>query len=94
MPKDVGCKIGHALGGIVDIMIPENGNKEGQYMRLKVMIHIAKPLSRGKLIKLGLETTCVEIKYGNLHYVYYYYGMLGHYYKPCEYERRIYDLAI
>ncbi|KAK6775507.1 hypothetical protein RDI58_026508 [Solanum bulbocastanum] len=53
--KDVGCKIGNALGGTCDVVIPENGSKEGQYMRLKVMMNITKPLPRGKLIKLGLE---------------------------------------
>ncbi|KAH0635700.1 hypothetical protein KY289_035631 [Solanum tuberosum] len=27
--EDVGCKIGQALEGIVDVVIPGNGNKEG-----------------------------------------------------------------
>ncbi|OIT34714.1 hypothetical protein A4A49_51450 [Nicotiana attenuata] len=60
MSLDVRHKIGHALGSTVDIVIPENGSKEGRYMRLKVWMDITKPLPRGKLIKLGLETTWVE----------------------------------
>lgn len=61
MSKDVGRKIGHALGGTCDVVIPENGSKEGQYMRLNAMMNITKPLPKGKLIKLGLEHTWVEL---------------------------------
>lgn len=50
-----GCKIGNTLGGICDVVIPENGSKDGWYMRLKVMMNTTKQLPRGKLIKLGLE---------------------------------------
>lgn len=71
MSKDVGRKIGNALGGSCDVVIPENGSKEGRYLRLKVMLNITKPLPRGKLIKLGLEQTWVELRYENLPYVCY-----------------------
>ncbi|KAH0633124.1 hypothetical protein KY284_035910 [Solanum tuberosum] len=47
MSMDVGRKIGNALGGIVDIVIPENGSKEGQYIRPKARMNITKPLPRG-----------------------------------------------
>lgn len=83
LSKDVGRKIGHALGGILDIRIPENGSKEGQYMRLKVKINITKPLLRGKWIKLGSETIWVELKYENLPYICYYCGVLRHNDKTC-----------
>ncbi|WMV59000.1 hypothetical protein MTR67_052385 [Solanum verrucosum] len=46
--EDVRCKIGQALGGTVDVVIPGNGNKKGRYMRLKVMMNISKPLPRGE----------------------------------------------
>ncbi|XP_019225859.1 PREDICTED: uncharacterized protein LOC109207408 [Nicotiana attenuata] len=83
MSKDVGRKIGHALGGTVDIVIPENGSKERRYMRTKVTVNINRPLPRRKLIKLGLETNWVEIRYENLPYVCYYCGMLGHNDRTC-----------
>ncbi|KAL3352286.1 hypothetical protein AABB24_020369 [Solanum stoloniferum] len=76
--EDVRCKIGQALGGTVDVVIPGNGNKKGRYMRLKVMMNISKPLPRGKLIKLGGDTTWVELRYENLPYVCFYCGILGH----------------
>lgn len=60
---DVGRKIGHALGGAVDIVIPKNGSREGTRMRLEVMMNIKKLILRGKLITLGLETVWVEIRY-------------------------------
>lgn len=44
MSTDVGHKIGHALGGKIDIVIPENGSREGAHMRLKVMMNINKPI--------------------------------------------------
>ncbi|OIT32393.1 hypothetical protein A4A49_13983 [Nicotiana attenuata] len=81
--EDVGRKIGHALGGTVDIVIPENGSKERRYMRTKVTVNINRPLPRRKLIKLGLETNWVEIRYENLPYVCYYCGMLGHNDRTC-----------
>lgn len=42
MSEDVGRKIGHALGGTVDFVIPGNGSKEGRYMILKVLMNISK----------------------------------------------------
>ncbi|KAK4352842.1 hypothetical protein RND71_028360 [Anisodus tanguticus] len=33
--QDVGRKIGYALEGVVDIVISENGSREGRHMRLK-----------------------------------------------------------
>ncbi|XP_055801627.1 uncharacterized protein At4g02000-like [Solanum dulcamara] len=83
MSTDVGHKIENTLGGIVDIVIPANGSKEGQYIRLKVRINITKPLPKVKLIKLESETTWVEIRYENLPYVCYYCGLLGHNDKTC-----------
>ncbi|KAK4374112.1 hypothetical protein RND71_004789 [Anisodus tanguticus] len=62
MSKVVGNKIGHALGGIVDIVIPENGSKEGRYMRLKVMINITKPLPRACVQRAE------DVRLGNLKY--------------------------
>lgn len=75
MSMEVGYKIGQAVGGTADVVIPQNGRKEGQYMSIKVMMNIHKPLPRGKLIKLGPETIWVDIRYEN--------GMLGHNDKAC-----------
>lgn len=88
MSMGIGRKIGNALGGIVDIVIPKNGSKEGQYIRLKARMNITKPLPRGKLIKLGSETTWVEIRYKNLPYVCYYCGLLGHNEKTCTHRAK------
>ncbi|KAK4354190.1 hypothetical protein RND71_026384 [Anisodus tanguticus] len=67
MSKDVGQKIGDALGGTVDIVILDNGSKEGQYMRLKVRINISKPLPREKLIKLVEGKRTAETSHDRLH---------------------------
>ncbi|KAG5623349.1 hypothetical protein H5410_008567 [Solanum commersonii] len=72
MSGDVGRKIGQALGGTIDVVIPGNGGKEGRYTRLKVMMNISKPLPRGKLIKLRGDTTWVELRYENLPCVCFY----------------------
>ncbi|KAH0635701.1 hypothetical protein KY289_035616 [Solanum tuberosum] len=42
------------------------------------MMNISKTLPRGKLIKLGGDTTWVELRYENLPYVCFYCGILGH----------------
>ncbi|KAK4708219.1 hypothetical protein R3W88_029144 [Solanum pinnatisectum] len=66
--KDVGCKIGNALGGTCDVVIPENGSKEGRYMRLKVMMNITKPLPRAKDIHtdtLKKDHFCMWLKAEN-----------------------------
>ncbi|XP_055830784.1 uncharacterized protein At4g02000-like [Solanum dulcamara] len=75
---EVGSKIRHALGGTSDVVIPENGSKEGRHMRIKVLMSINRPLLRGKLIKMGSKEKWVEFRYENLPYVCYYYGILGH----------------
>lgn len=43
-----------------------------------VLMSINKPLSHGKLIKIGSEEKWVEIRYENIPYVCYYCGILGH----------------
>ncbi|KAL3345960.1 hypothetical protein AABB24_024754 [Solanum stoloniferum] len=83
MSGDVARKIGQALGGTIDVIIPGNGRKEGRYTRLKVMMNISKPLPRGKLIKLRGDTTWVELRYENLPCVCFYCGILGLNEKTC-----------
>ncbi|KAH0661423.1 hypothetical protein KY284_026354 [Solanum tuberosum] len=57
MSMGIGRKIGNALGGIVDIVIPKNGSKEGQYIRLKARMNITKPLPREKCRRQGTNNT-------------------------------------
>lgn len=66
-----------------DVAIPENGSKDGRYIRLKVLMSINKPLPRGKLIKMGSEEKWIEFRYENLPYVCYYCGILGHTERSC-----------
>lgn len=76
--------IGESLGGFLDF---DNTDSFGwdEFMRIKVLCDIEKPLRRGVKLATGPETEIwLDIKYERLGDLCYFYGKLGHTDRDCQ----------
>lgn len=58
----MGWKIGKLLQMCLNVVIPKNGSREGQMLKMLVKIELDKPLLRGTKIKLGKEMVWVDFR--------------------------------
>lgn len=68
----------------LNVVIPENGSKEGMYVKLLVKVDLSKPLIRGTKIRFENEVCWVNFKYDLLHFFCVSWGRVGHGEKVCE----------
>ena len=84
-------EIGEALGGFIEF---DNSDPLGweEFMRIKVMIDLNKPLRRGlKLGQMGGGRKWIDVKYERLSDFCYFCGRLGHVDRDCSYHERYED---
>lgn len=82
--KEVGWKLGKLLIQCLNVIYPENGEKEGRLLKVLVEMELDKPLLRGTKLKLDDEVSWVEFKYEMLPTFCYYCGIIGHSEKVCD----------
>lgn len=64
--KEVGWKLGKLFPKCLNVIIPENGSKEGSLLKLLIELNLNIPLLRGTALKLTQEVHCVDFKYEQL----------------------------
>ena len=75
----VGNYIANEIGIHLLVDAPKSGLAWGPFLRIRVDVHITKPLMRGKMIQIeGMEKGWVYFKYERLPIYYYQCGILGH----------------
>lgn len=74
----VGWKLCKLFPSCLNVIIPENGSKEGKVLKILVEVELDKPLLRGTKIKLGEEHEWAAFKYKNLPSFCFYSGRIGH----------------
>ena len=75
----VGNYIANEIGIPLLVDAPKSGLAWGPFLRIRVDVHITKPLMRGKMIQIeGMEKGWVYFKYERLPIYYYQCGILGH----------------
>lgn len=57
-----------------NVLIPENGNKEGKYVKLLVDVNLTKPLILGTRIRYNGKISRISFKNEQLPYFCFYYG--------------------
>lgn len=82
--KEVGWKLGNLFPSCLNVMVPENGSKEGKIIKMLVDIKLDQPLLRGTKIKLGDKTVWVEFAYEHLPTFCFYCGYLGYPERLCQ----------
>lgn len=77
-------KVGHIFKQCHNVIIPENGSKDGRYAKLLVEIDLNKPLIRGTRLRCNGEMCWISFKYEQLPYFCFYCGKIGHGERICE----------
>jgi hypothetical protein len=86
MNEGMGRLIGDKVGKSLEVETDEDGFAVGNFLRIKALIDVRKPLSRGVMMKDGQgEARCwCNFRYEFLPNFCYSYGMLGHVEKKCD----------
>lgn len=61
--KEVGWKLGKFFHKCLNVILPENGSKQGSLLKIFVEINLNKPLLRGTKINLDGKIEWVDFKY-------------------------------
>lgn len=78
-----GGKIGKLFGQCHNVVIPENGSRNGRVLKLLADVDLNKPLIRGTKLMLAEESFWVNFKYEKLPTFCFYCGIVGHQEKNC-----------
>lgn len=62
----------------MNVVFPENVNKDGKMLKLLVEVKLDKPLLRETKIKMEKEVVWVDFKYEQLPTFCFYCGLIGH----------------
>ena len=80
----MGIRIGGSLGKVVKVDVGDKGFSMGCYLRVRVILDISQPLSRGRIVRTGgSDSRWVEFKYERLPVFCYLCGRLDHDEKEC-----------
>jgi hypothetical protein len=66
MSREVGSKIGSSVGEVEDIDMMEDEAGWGEFLRVKVLMDLSKPIPRGRKLHLPNQTTWVAFKFERL----------------------------
>lgn len=80
----MGWKIGKLFPSSLNVVVPENGSKEGKIIKLLVDIKLDQPLMRGTKIKMEDKTVWVDFAYEHLPIFCFYCGYIGHPERSCQ----------
>lgn len=82
--KAVGWKLGKLFHCCLNVILLENGSKEGRILKLLVELKLDCPLLRGSMVKMGSEKHWVNFKYEQVPVFCFYCGIFGHQERSCE----------
>ena len=73
------------VGQVIEVESDGNGNCFGQYLCVRVLLNIRKPIRRGSKVRLGLcgKVCWVDFKYEKLPEFCYVCGIIGHITRDC-----------
>ncbi|XP_059436069.1 uncharacterized protein LOC132168989 [Corylus avellana] len=83
MGREVGIKLGGSLGQLEEVDTDRDGIGWGEFLRVKIMIDLYKPLSRGRMLKFDSNTTLIGFKYERLPKYCYHCGVICHGIEGC-----------
>ncbi|XP_038710923.1 uncharacterized protein LOC120005387 [Tripterygium wilfordii] len=86
MNEIVMLQIGAAMGEVVRVDLDRNGYGWGEFLRVRINVHVSKPLKRVVMVsgEEGEEAIRVGIQFEQLPNFCYHCGMIGHVERDCE----------
>jgi hypothetical protein len=88
MTKRIAVKIGESLGKLTEVDLAGDGAGWGRSIRIRVEIDLAKPLERGRALRLEGKSYWVSFKYEKLPMFFFGCGRLVHDAKGCPTPRQ------
>ncbi|XP_059454983.1 uncharacterized protein LOC132185195 [Corylus avellana] len=78
MGREVGFKLGPAIRTVEEVDTDKDGIGWGEFLRVKIVIDLYKPLSRGRMLKFNGKSTLIGFKYERMPKFCYHCGVLCH----------------
>jgi hypothetical protein len=63
MGKEVGYQIGGSVGEVEDVEVDEDGMGWGEFLRVRILLDLSKPLPRGRMITLNHKMVWIAFQY-------------------------------
>ncbi|GLT71843.1 hypothetical protein SLA2020_438340 [Shorea laevis] len=82
MNSAVGYRIGSSVGQVEEVDLVEDV-AWGEFLRVRILLDLSKPLSRGRMLKIKSTSVWVAFQYEKLPNFCYHCGLLRHGYKGC-----------
>jgi hypothetical protein len=66
MGRDIGVKIGSSVGVVKEVDLVDDDIGWGEYLRVRILLDLKKPLARGRLLHLQSKSLWIAFKYEKL----------------------------
>ena len=63
MSREMGQRIGASMGKVEDVDVDEDDVGWGEFLQVRIVLDLTKPLSRGRFIKLRDRTIWITFQY-------------------------------
>lgn len=81
--KETGFRFRHLFHSISDVIIPDNGSKQGRHLKILAELNLDQPLLRGTKLQYQNKEIWAEFRYENMAAFCFYCGLVGHSGKNC-----------
>lgn len=83
MSKEMGTRIGSTVGEVEEVEIDENGAGWGEFLRVRIVLDLTKPLSRGRMLHVRDKTIWIAFKYEKIPRFCFKCGIIRHGRRGC-----------
>jgi hypothetical protein len=83
MSREVGFKLGASVGKVEEVDTDKDEIGWGEFLRVKILIDLYKPLSRGCMLKFDGKSSLIGFKYEHLPKFCFHYGVICHGIEGC-----------
>jgi hypothetical protein len=83
MSREVGFKLGASVGKVEEVDTDKDGIGWGECLRVKILIDLYKPLSRGRMLKFDGKSFLIGFKYEHLPKFCFHCGVICHGIEGC-----------
>lgn len=84
MGKETGYRIGAIVGKVEEVDVNDNGVGWGEFLRVRIVLDLSKPLSQGRLLKLKEKSIWVAFQCEKIPKFCFNCGVIRHGNKGCE----------